>query len=426
MRAQNTRELDNVIVDPLTYADEALYHDVFARLRRDDPVHWVKPDEYRPFWAVTKHADIVEVESQPKRFINDPRQFLVTKKDEELLQAQTGGAMFARNLVAMDDPDHKLFRGLTAAWFQPKSLKALEGEIRDLARLMVDRMVELGGKCDFVSDIASWYPLRTIMLVLGVPVEDEALMLRLSKQVFGNTDPDTSKGDGMASMLDAFQQFSDYFTTITEDRRAKPREDVASVLANAVINGQPIGQAELNAYYLIIAAAGHDTTSSSIAGGLLALIENPAELTKLQADPALMGRAADEFIRWTTPVKHFFRTATEDCELRGRQIRAGDSLMMCYPSANRDEDAFVEPFAFRIDRAPNRHVAFGYGPHVCLGQYLAKLEIRFLFEELLARLEGFGLAGSPDWVKANFVSGLKTLPITYSEKAEKLEAQLGR
>nr|WP_221240475.1 cytochrome P450 [Sphingobium boeckii] len=382
-------------------------------MRQSDPVHWCETANYRPFWAVTRHADVTRVELDAKSFHNAPRQFLVTIDDEKMLQETTGSSNFARNLVAMDDPDHRVFRAMTAAWFGQKSIRSIEDEIAALARETVDRMVAMDGHCDFAKDISAWFPLRTIMIVLGVPREDEPLMLELSQKLFGNTDAETGGGEGMASMLDAFNAFNAYFAGVTADRRANPRDDVATILANATIDGEPIGEAERNAYYLIVAAAGHDTTSSAISGGLLGLIRNPDQMEKLRADPSLMPKAVDEFIRWTSPVKHFFRTAVADCEVGGKAIKAGDNLMMCYPSANRDEAVFDDPFAFRIDRFPNRHVAFGYGPHVCLGQYLAKLEMRLLYTELLSRVHDIRLDGDPAWVEANFVSGLKRLPIAY-------------
>jgi len=402
--------IDEVIVDPKTYGDEHAYHDAFAWLRREDPVHWTEPALYRPFWAVTRHADIMAVELNAKNFLNDPRQFLVTAADEDMLFEQTGSRKFAQNLVAMDDPEHRAHRALTSAWFGAKSVRSLEEEITALARETVDRMIEMGGQCDFAAEIAAWYPLRTIMLVLGVPREDEPLMLSLSQKLFSSV----GGGEGMAAMVEAFNAFNDYFGKVTTDRRANPRNDVATILATATIDGAPISEEARNAYYLIVAAAGHDTTSSAISGGLLGLIQNPAEMAKLRANPELIGNAVDEFIRWTTPVKHFFRTAVTDCEVGGKQIRAGDNLMMCYPSGNRDEAVFDAPYAFRVDRTDaKKHIAFGYGPHLCLGNALAKLEIRILFAELLQRIEDIELAGDPAWVEASFVSGLKHLPIKY-------------
>ncbi len=403
-------EIDEIIVDPKTYGDEHSYHDAFRWLREHDPVHWTAPKLYRPFWAVTRHADIMAVEFNAKNFLNDPRQFLVTEADEDMLFEQTGSRKFVDNLVAMDDPKHRAYRALTSAWFGAKSLKSLEDEIAALARETVDKMVDMGGECDFAAEIAAWYPLRTIMIVLGVPREDEPLMLHLSQKLFSSV----GGADGMTGMVEALNAFEDYFRKVTADRRENPRNDVATILATATIDGEPIGEAERTAYYMIVAAAGHDTTSSAISGGLLALMQNPEEMAKLRADPALIGRAVDEVIRWTTPVKHFFRTAVEDCVVGDKQVRAGDSLMMCYPSGNRDASAFVDPFAFRVDRPDARkHLAFGYGPHTCLGNALAKLEIRLLFTEMLRRIDDVRLAGEPRWVEASFVSGLKSLPIRY-------------
>jgi len=408
-------DIDEVIVDPRTYGDEHAYHRAFAQLRAHDPVHWTAPRDFRPFWAVTRHADIMAVEANSANFLNDPRQFLVTIEDEDMLLETTGSRNFARNLVAMDDPDHRAYRALTSAWFGAKSVRSLEGEITKLARETVDSMIAAGDSCDFAQEIAAWYPLRTIMLVLGVPAEDEPLMLRLSQKLFGSTDSETGGGEAMTSMVEAFEAFNAYFDGITQDRRTNPRNDVATILANATINGEPIGDSERNAYYLIVAAAGHDTTSSAISGGLLALLQNPQEMAKLRADPELIGNAVEEFIRWTSPVKHFFRTAVADCTVGDKAIKAGDSLMMCYPSGNRDEATFDAPFDFRVDRADARkHIAFGYGPHLCLGNMLAKLEMRILFKELLDRTEEIRLAGAPAWVEANFVSGLKRLPISFS------------
>lgn len=410
------RDLDNAIADPKTFATENGYHEIFNHLRKEDPVHWTEPDGFRPFWTVSKHADIMEIELQNDRFLNGPRTILQSEDVERRILERTGGnnALF-RTLVQMDNPDHRAYRGMTQAWFMPPNLKKLESDIRALAREYVDRLEDMNGECDFVSDIAVWYPLRVIMTILGVPPEDEPLMLKLTQEIFGSTDPEMNETEDAAQFETAAKLF-EYFRQVTEERRRNPRDDVASVIANATIDGELIGEFEALSYYVIVATAGHDTTSSSVGGGMLALLQNPEQLTKLRAQPDLLPRAIDEMIRWTTPVKHFFRTATEDCEVRGKKVTAGDNLLMCYWSANRDEDVYEDPFSFRIDRAPNKHLAFGYGAHVCLGQHLAKMEVRALWEELLSRLDHIELAGSPSWVEATFVSGLKHLPIRYSMK----------
>jgi len=414
MNTLNNKAIAEQIVDPTTYGSETRYHEIFTTLRKTDPVHWCEPEGYKPFWAVTKHADILRVEGDAEHFLNAPRQFLVSLEEERMMKERTGKDMFARNLVAMDNPDHRAYRNLTASWFSPKTLKSLDEEIQKLATRTVDHLISLDGECEFVNEVAAWFPLRTIMLILGVPEKDEPLMLSLSQKIFGNTDIDTGGGDGLATMLDAFDEFRKYFSVLTEDRRKNPKNDVVSLLANATINDKPIGEDELYAYYLIAAAAGHDTTSSAISGGLLALIQYPDEMEKLRQDPSLLPLAINEFIRWTSPVKHFFRTATCDIEVGGKQIKEGDSLMMCYPSANRDSDVFDEPFQFKVDRKPNQQIAFGFGPHVCLGQHLARMEIQALFSKILERITAIKLNGDPAWVNANFVSGLKHLPIKYS------------
>lgn len=408
------RTIDNAIFDPKTYANEEAYHTLFTKLRRESPVRWTEPEGVRPFWTIAKHADILEVEKQNDRFLNDPRLTMATIEAEEQVKQFTGGSHhLLRSLVDMDNPDHRAYRGLTQAWFMPSNLKTLEARVDALAREYVDRMEKLGGECDFVTDVAVWYPLRVIMTVLGVPPGDEAFMLKLTQEIFGASDPDMQRGGDVTALNNTITDFFNYFTAMTANRRKNPKDDVATVIANATIDGKPIGELEAMSYYIIVATAGHDTTSSTTAGGLLALLQNPDEFAKLRANPGLLPSAIDEMIRWVTPVKHFFRTAAEDYELRGQKIKAGDNLLMCYWSGNRDEDVFEDPFSFRIERTPNKHVAFGYGAHVCLGQHLAKMEIRALYRELLNRLDHVELAGAPAWVEANFVSGLKRLPIRY-------------
>jgi len=411
--------LDDAIVSAKTYADPKAYDALFAQLRRETALRWTEPTGYRPFWTVTKYKDIQDIESKPDAFLNAPRLLLRTIKDEEKTKQLTGGStLLLRNLVNMDAPDHAVYRKLTQAWFMPVHIKALEDDLHALAREYVQRMVDMGGACDFVRDVAVWYPLRVIMRILGVPEEDEPKMLKLTQEIFGPDDPDIKQGGGNRNLAETVAEFGRYFGALTAERRKNPTSDVASIIANAEIGGKPIADHEALSYYIIIATAGHDTTSSTTAGGLLALIENPEQLARLQADPVLLPGAVDEMIRWVTPVKHFFRTATRDYTMRGKTIRADDTLMMCYPSANRDEEIFENPFVFDISRSPNRHIAFGYGPHVCLGQYLAKMEVRIFFEELLAKVGGFMLAGEPAWVQSNFVSGLKRMPIRYETKAK--------
>ena len=274
-------------------------------------------------------------------------------------------------------------------------------------------MARLGGECDFVKDVAVWYPLHVIMMILGAPAEDEAFMLKLTQELFGSTDSEMRR-DAHSSDLDAtVKDMFAYFGALSAARRAQPRDDLASVIANATIDGKPLNDLDALSYYVIVATAGHDTTSASISGGLHGLLQHPEEFARLRLQPELLPGAVDEMIRWSSPVRHFFRTATRDYVLRGKTIRAGDALMMCYPSANQDEDVFEEPQRFKVDRAHGKHLAFGYGPHVCIGQYLARMELRALYAELLARVEHIELTAATRGVESSFVSGLKSLPIRY-------------
>src|SRR5258705_13075508 len=402
------------IVKPATYANESNLHELLTHMRQNDPVTFIESPSHQPFWAISKHADVIEISRQNDRFLNAPRPVLATIGMEQAAQAR--GTML-RTLIHMDEPDHMAFRNLTKDWFMPTNLKKIEEKVDLLAKMFVDRMLEGPREFDFVKDVAVWYPLRVIMMILGVPESDEALMLKLTQELFGADDPDLQRKavPGEDRML-TVMQFFNYFTELTKQRRANPTGDVASVIANAQINGAIIGDVEAISYYLIVATAGHDTTSSSTAGGILALMQHPEQLAKLQGDPNLLPTSVEEAVRWVTPVKHFMRTATSDYQLRGQTIRAGDSVMLMYPSANRDEEVFEDPFEFRADRRPNRHLAFGHGAHHCLGNLLAKMEMRALYREMFERLEAIELVGEPQWVQSTFVSGLKSLPVVITAK----------
>jgi cytochrome P450 len=405
------------IAYPETYTNEDELHTILKSMRKKDPVCWLEPDNYRPFWAITKHSDICDIELKNDFFINDPRTTLMDITAENYIKEFTGGShLLVRTLVHMDNPDHKVYRAMTQSWFSPPNLAKLKSKIEMLAKNYVDKMLEAGSECDFVRDVSALYPLRVIMTILGVPPEDESLMLKLTQQLFGGNDEDMKRSEEESIDSNVIADFFNYFTALTEERRKNPTDDVATVIAKAKFHGEEIGHLEAMSYYTIIATAGHDTTSSSTAGGVLALIENPDELEKLKDNPSIMPMAIDEMIRWVTPVKNFFRTATEDCLIGGKEIKKGDSILLVYPSGNRDEEVFYEPFKFKVDRYPNKHLAFGYGAHLCLGKHLAKMEMEILYRELLKRIEKIELNGEPSWVKANFVSGLKSLPIRYKIK----------
>jgi cytochrome P450 len=399
-----------VFVDAAAYADEPRFHAACALLRRDDPVHRVEAEGFNPFYAVTKHADVMEIERQHDKWLNAPRPLLGPKQADDQ-RAVTGDLL--RTLIHMDAPDHPVYRHIASEWFLPRSLSRLDERLAVLAKRYVDRMADLGGTCDFVTDVAVHYPLYVIMSILGLPEEDFARMLQLTQELFGAADPELARGTTPEEMILTLQEFFQYFMALTEDRRAHPTDDLASVIANAEVNGEPIGIFEAVSYYVIVATAGHDTTSSSISGGLHALLEHPDQLRRLLDDPSLVTTAVDEMIRWVSPVKHFMRTTTEDYELRGVTIEAGESVLLSYPSANRDEEVFDHADRLDVGRNPNKHVAFGFGAHFCLGAQLARMEGRALYNELVPRLKTIELAGDPSYIQTLFVGGPKHLPVRY-------------
>ncbi len=400
------------LIDPRRYGDTGYPHELWTQLRREDPVAFFEPEGYVGFWAITKHADIIEVSKQPDKFLSAPRLTIISKKLDE---QQRQGPM-PRTLVNMDPPEHLEYRKLASPWFTPRNLRILEDRMKDSARNLVDEIMHDGGEqeCDFVTEVAAKHPLRLIAHLFGLPEEDEPFILKATNEIFGSEDPEFQRDPDreVASRLLA-GEISAYFIKTVQDRRANPREDLASLLANSEVGGEEIGAMELLSYYLIVLTAGHETTRNAITGGLLALIEHPEQLAKLRADPSLAETAADEMIRWSTPVNHFVRTANCDYELRGKTIRNGDSLCLFYASANRDEEVFEDPFEFRIDRDPNPHLAFGIGEHFCLGASLARMEIRVLLEELIPRLDRVELAATPQRLVSSFVGGVKHLPIRY-------------
>ena len=402
-------EAAKVFADPQAYANEVKLHAALTHLRASAPVSWVDVPDYRPFWAITKHADIMDIERANTLFTNSPRPVLATIEGDEQ-QAAIG----VSTLIHMDDPQHRAVRAIGADWFRPKAMRALKVRIDELAKRFVDHMLEAGPECDFVQEVAVNYPLFVIMSMLGIPESDFPRMLKYTQELFGSEDAEfqrgTTKEEQMVVLLEMFQ----YFNELTASRRENPTEDLASAIANAKIDGEPLSDIDTVSYYLIIATAGHDTTSATIAGGLHALIENPGQRERLRANMDLMPLATEEMIRWVTPVKEFMRTAREDTTVRGVPIAEGESVLLSYVSANRDEDVFDEPFRFDVGRDPNKHNAFGYGVHFCLGAALARMEVNSFFTELVPRLESIEMAGDPAHIATIFVGGLKHLPIRYS------------
>jgi hypothetical protein len=413
----------DALCTPAAYADGSIF-ETYRWLRKNEPMGVAKVEGVDPFWVATKHADILEISRQNELFHNGDRSPTLTSQavDKKVREMMGGSPHLLRTLIHMDNPDHMKYRVLTQAWFLPQNLRSLEARIRTIARAAVEKMAAKGGECDFVNEVALHYPLHVIMTILGVPESDEPRMLKLTQELFGAADPELGRGGDAATFVDSADRefdfgvitdFFEYFRQLSEARRANPTDDLASLIANARIDGEQMSDLEAMSYYIIVATAGHDTTSSSTAGAMWALAENPQEFAKLKADPSLIAGLVDESIRWTTPVKTFMRTVTADVEFAGRDLKRNDWLMLCYASGNRDEEVFEAPDTFRVDRKPNRHLAFGYGAHVCLGQHLAKMEMRILWEELIPRLKSVSLAGEPAMSQAVFVNGPKRLPLRF-------------
>jgi cytochrome P450 len=405
-----------VLADPTSYADEPRLHAALTHLRSHAPVVLVDVAPYRPFWAITKHSDIMEIERANDLFLSEPRPLLATAEADDLGRAQLEAGMGLRTLIHLDDPQHRKVRAIGADWFRPKAMRNLKIRVDELAKIYVDKMRDTGPECDFVTDVAMNFPLYVIMSLLGLPESDFPRMLTLTQELFGGDDEEYKRGTKPEEQLQVLLDFFAYFNALTASRREHPTEDLASAIANARIDDEPLSDVDTASYYVIIATAGHDTTKHAISGGLLALVENRGELARLHENPELMPTAVEEMIRWTTPVKEFMRTAAADTTVRGVPIAAGESVYLAYVSGNHDEEVFEDPFRFNVAREPNKHLAFGCGVHFCLGAALARMEMNSLFGELLPRVNSIQLAGEPELSATTFVGGLKHLPIKYSLK----------
>lgn len=430
---------DNDVILPEVYGAIGHPHQAFAWLRKNDALRKVSPEGFVPFWAVTRHADIIEIEKKAALFASESRPLLIKEASTPEMKAEVITAIFERlkdspkllevlasagegglirSLVQMDAPDHGKYRDLTQAWFKPSNIKALEDRLAVITGEILDTMMADGSEqeLDFVQDVAVWPPLKLISELLGVPAADEWRILKLTNELFAGDDPEMRRvGDDPLSIFDTIKDIYDFFGDITEQRRANPTEDLASYIANGKIDGEYLPYKELISYYTIVATAGHDTTRNAISGGLHALLANPAQMQRFKEivqDENALKLAIEEMIRWSTPVAQFARTAMEDCEVGGQKIEKGECLGLFYASANFDEAVFDKPLEFNIERKPNRHLAFGTGPHQCLGLILARMEMRLFFQQLIPRIESMELI-SEERIRASFVHGFKHMKIRF-------------
>ncbi len=404
------RDFDPATLDiatPEHYERNGYPHPEWAWLRRHAPVFWYDRANVEPFWAITKHADIVDLGKQPDLFLNAPRLAVFTL---DLPPPPEGSS---RHLLNMDPPDHARYRRVTSGWFTPRAIHGMDAKVARVTREVVDAAAQKPAG-DFVQDVSARITIAVIAEMLGVPQSDWQLLFRWTNEIIAPQDPEFQHGATAQETIEGARlELFTYFDNLVAERRARPANDIVSVVANGEVSGHPLPIVELLSYYFLLVVAGNETTRNAMTGGMLAFVQNPGEWEKLRRNAALLDGAVEEVVRWTTPVIQFCRTATRDYELRGQTIRKGQAACLFYPSANRDEEVFADPFVFRIDRNPNPHIGFGMGEHVCLGAHLARLELRHAFRELRERLEHCELAGPVERVRSSFVGGIKRVPMRW-------------
>jgi cholest-4-en-3-one 26-monooxygenase len=399
------------IVDPDLYVERGYPHDEWALLRAQAPVFYYERPNVHSFWAVTRHTDIITVSRQPELFRSGQYLFVTVEQPG----APPDDVVFLRQLLNMNPPEHGTYRAVVNRRFTPRAVQKLAAQIDEVTAEVIAGIVG-STECDFVTEVAAKLPLAVIAEMFGIPRSDWQMMFRLSNSMIAPSDPEFAGTETIQETLErARMEFFQYFSQLVEDRRKKPRDDVASALANGIVNNESLPQFELLSYFALLIIAGNETTRNAISGGLYALINHPEQMALLKENPALMVKpAVEELLRWTSPVIQFSRIATADTELHGCRIREGDTVAMFYPSANRDEEVFEEPNRFDIRREPNPHLAFGIGEHYCLGANLARLELQSMFRQLAERIASVELAGPIQRMRSNFVGGIKHMPIRYS------------
>jgi cytochrome P450 len=409
-RVDRLHEAALFVISPDGQMDEPGLQGAFALLRSQAPVYWVECPGMRPFWLVSRHADVMSVEARGTPFIAAPRSVLSSEAGEAHMRQISGKPDVLRSLFQMDKLEHRAYREIARVWFSQPEIANLEALVARGAHQFVGRMPKNGEVFDFAHEIAVRFPLRIMMHILGLPEADDPLILKLARGLTGAEDPARALSDRPAESLRlAGIGFRKYFNRVTADRRAHPTADLSSAIANARIGGKPIPDYERLSYFMQLAIAGQENTAYSIAGGLHALLTHPHQMAKLLFDPTLLDTAVEEILRWTSPGRHLVRTATTDTTIGGQRIKAGEAVALFFSSANRDEAMFNSADKFQVDRHPNPHLAFGSGPHFCLGVHLARLELRALFGALLPTLSRMSLAGAPRRARSAVISGVSSL-----------------
>jgi len=397
------------LIDPERFARRGYPDEAWTRLRAEAPVARFEPPNHLPFWAITKHADIVEVASRPHCFSSAYGITLARSGPRKVVPLDM--------VVLLDPPRHGPMRRVASRRFTPRALRAQRAAIERITVEILDAATTGGAvaECDFVERIAAPLPLAVIAWVLGAPADDWQLLYRWTNEVIGKNDPEYRRPGETPSetIVRARGELHAYFARIVELRRGDPRDDLVSELVGAEIDGEPLSEAQILAYCELMVEAGNETTRNAISRGLLAFCEHRDEWEKLCRHPELLPGAVEEILRYVSPIAYFARVATEDCEIRGATIRAGEQVALYWASANRDEEVFADPFAFRVDRHPNPHLAFGVGEHFCMGAHVARVELEAIFRHLLARLKSFEVAGPVERLTSAVNGGLKHLPLRY-------------
>lgn len=399
------------LVGPADYAAHGYPHEIWTKLRKEEPVYWWTETEGMPFWAITKHADVTEISKLPDVFLNNPRLTISHQAEEPRLDE------FPDTLIQMDNPRHREFRKMISSRFTPRALKKIHDPIEEIGKEIVDALIvdKEEGECDFVAEVSAPLPIAVIGWLLGVPKSDWKLLFDWTNRILGAQDPDFQE-EGVdptqaarATMVELFT----YFAKLLEEKKGGDDDDLMTLFTQLEYDGEKLSLMDQLAWCLIIVVAGNETTRNGTSGGMLAFIENQEQIWKLQKDPSLLPNAVEEVVRWSSPIIHFARTASQDFQVRDKTIREGQSVALFYGSANRDEEVWADPFVFRIDRDRNPHLGFGIGEHFCVGSHLARLELAVAYKHLLPRIEEIELTGPVERLHSALVGGVKRLPIRY-------------
>ena len=398
-----TPEEDRILTDPAYYHENGYPFDVWKKLRQEDPIHFVDIDGQDPYWAVTRYHDIAEIQNKPEIFENGPRLVMGRYPSEDDVQM----------VINMDPPQHRAYRNIAAKYFMPKGIEWVRRHTEEIVGETLDAAMERNGEVINLQEVlANPIPTSVISAYLGMPRERWGDVIHWTDQIINAEDPRVFAGsDPEATLYKAMNDMFAVYAEMFEERRKNPKEDLLTALLAARINGEPMEDRELYSWCFILTTAGHETTQSAYGLGVHELLKHPDQLARLRANPDMIGRAVEEILRFSAPAVHFCRTPNRDVELHGKTVRAGQPMVMFYPSANRDEEVFDNPDAFNIERQPNRHFAFGVGPHLCLGIHLARLELSVLFRQFLERVEEIEAVGEPERVYTTVTGGYRNFPV---------------